>query len=173
MSTKHVWGDGKLCALPGYAAVAEAQKHVEDRQLGDVDCAECLVRLAHEHAALSEGFRARLIPGAEFKKCRVYAAPCVNPTYCDARDVCCAGDPNCRVVAQGLCHECSEMVDIVDGKLSPHHGETGDGCPLNGADVQIYLHPRVAARLAYLEAALVFDLCPACRDQRGGPSDEA
>jgi hypothetical protein len=26
---------------------------------------------------------------------RVYDAARVNPNYCDARDACCAGDPNC------------------------------------------------------------------------------
>ena len=46
---------------------------------------------------------------------------------------------------QALCHECSEIVDVVDGKLDPHHGETGDGCPQNGAAAQIYLHPKVVA----------------------------
>lgn len=58
---------------------------------------------------------------------------------------------------QALCHECLEMVDVVAGKLSPHHGTFGDGCSMNDAVAQIYLHPRAADRIAQLEAALVFD----------------
>lgn len=57
---------------------------------------------------------------------------------------------------QGLCHECEEMVDVVDGKLDPHHGTTGDGCSQNGATAQIYLHPKVAALIAEMSTALVF-----------------
>lgn len=157
MSTKHVWGDGKLCEMPGYNAVGEAQKHVASRRLGEVDCVACLVRLAHEHAMLSEVFRARLAAGESPKKCRVYDAPCVNPETCDDREACLAGDPTCRPApVAALCHECSSMVEVVDGTLAAHHGETGNGCPSNGAVVQIYLHPRVAARIAELEASLVF-----------------
>jgi len=58
-------------------------------------------------------------------------------------------------VRRALCHECSEVVDVVDGKLAGHHGTSGDGCPQNGAFVQIYLHPKVAQRIADLEAAMV------------------
>lgn len=57
---------------------------------------------------------------------------------------------------QALCHECSEMVEVVEGKLSPHHGTSGDDCSQNDAVAQIYLHPRVADRIAQLEAALMF-----------------
>jgi len=56
---------------------------------------------------------------------------------------------------RALCHECSEIVDVVDGKLAGHHGASGDGCPQNGAFVQIYLHPKVAQRITELETALV------------------
>ena len=55
-----------------------------------------------------------------------------------------------------LCHECGEVVEVVDGKLAGHHGDSGDGCPQNGAFVQIYLHPKVAQRIAELQTELVF-----------------
>jgi len=57
---------------------------------------------------------------------------------------------------RALCHECSEVVEVVDGKLVGHHGSSGDGCPENGAFVQIYLHPKVARRIEELQAVLVF-----------------
>jgi hypothetical protein len=57
---------------------------------------------------------------------------------------------------RALCHECSEVVTVVDGKFDPHHGVSGDGCPQNGELATIYLHPKVADRIAELETALVF-----------------
>lgn len=35
-------------------------------------------------------------PTTEVKKCRAYDTACINSSYCDARDACCAGDPACR-----------------------------------------------------------------------------
>lgn len=29
------------------------------------------------------------------RRCRVYDTECINPSYCDAHDACCAGDPDC------------------------------------------------------------------------------
>ena len=110
-----------------YASIVDAQKDAEVYQLGDVHCADCLRRMADKHAALAAIFSARL--------------PQATP-----------GDP-----PQALCHECSEMVVVLEGnKLEPHHGTNGDGCSQNGADVQIWLHPLVADRIAELEAALAF-----------------
>ena len=57
---------------------------------------------------------------------------------------------------RALCHECSEVVEVVDGKLAGHHGQSGDGCPQNGVFAQIYLHPRVVERIAELETTLAF-----------------
>lgn len=57
---------------------------------------------------------------------------------------------------QALCHECSEVVEVVDGKLAGHHGESGNGCPQNGAFAQIYLHPKVANLIAELQTTLTF-----------------
>lgn len=155
--------EDRLCAQSHYAAIVEAQKDVEIYQLGDLDCPECLRHMAEKHAALAEVFRARLVVPTEAKRCRVYDTACINPIYCAAHDACCAGDPACRAPSgttaespRALCHGCSEMVEVIDGKLSPHHGVSGDGCPLNDAIVQIYLHPLVADRIAHLEAALVF-----------------
>jgi hypothetical protein len=99
VTTKHVHqGDGKLCKQSHYAAIVDAQKEVEVYQLGDIDCSDCLARMADKHAALAEVFRARLtaLTTAALKRCRVYDALCLNPSYCDARDACCAGDPACR-----------------------------------------------------------------------------
>lgn len=64
---------------------------------------------------------------------------------------------------RALCHECSEVVMVVDGKLDPHHGVSGDGCPQNGAAAVIYLHPKVVDRIAELETFLAF---PPTKDAR-------
>lgn len=97
--TKHVFQShgGCLCAQSHYAAIVDAKKDVEVYQLGDVDCADCLRRMAEKHEALAEMFRSRLnalIPKPP--RCRAYDAFCINPSYCDARAACCAGDPDCR-----------------------------------------------------------------------------
>lgn len=157
MSAKHSYcSTGKLCSQSPYTAIDEAPN-----QLSDVDCPNCLERMMEKHAALAAVFRKRLTALAGGKKCRVYNTACLNPRYCDNKGACCAGDPNCCATGKtssprALCHECTEMVEIVDGKLAPHHGTTGDGCPLNNADAQIYLHPLVVDRIADLEASLVF-----------------
>lgn len=112
MTVKHVYSgsEGKLCIQSHYVAIVEAQKTVEVYQLGDIDCAECLRRMAEKHEALGVEFRARLaalspghseehppIPVEEvgWVKCRVYDAVCLNPAYCDSHGACCAGDPDC------------------------------------------------------------------------------
>lgn len=60
--TKHAYSGrlGRICGQSHYAAIVEAQKDVEVYQLGDVDCADCLRRMAEKHEALAEVFRARL-----------------------------------------------------------------------------------------------------------------
>lgn len=134
--TKHAYQGNEidLCRQSHYAAIVDAQKAVEVYRLGDVDCPDCLRRMADKHAALAALFRERLKDLAWAEK----ATSLPN-------------DP-----PQALCHECSEMVVVVCGKLDPHHGKTGEGCPQNGADVQIHLHPLVADRIAELEAELAF-----------------
>jgi hypothetical protein len=92
--------DGPFCAHSHYVAIVEARKDVEIYQLGDVDCAECLRRMADKHSALADVFRTRLVKLKVAavhapRRCRVYDADCVNPSYCDAHDACCAGDPEC------------------------------------------------------------------------------
>ena len=104
--TKHAHNvmDGQLCLRSHYTAIVEAHKDVEIYQLGDVDCPSCLRLMAEKHEALAEVFRGRLSkltptaadPKREAWRCRVYDAACINPSYCDARDACCAGDMNCR-----------------------------------------------------------------------------
>lgn len=120
--------EDRLCARSHYAAIVDAQKDVQIYQLGDLDCADCLRRMVDKHAALIAIFYARL------------ASLCGKPTESP----------------RALCHACFEMVEVIDGKLAPHHGESGDGCTLNDADAQIYLHPLAAGRIADLEASLVF-----------------
>jgi len=126
-------GEAQLCLQSHYAAIVDAQRDVEVYQLGDVDCPDCLRRMADKHAALAATFRERLS----------------NLAW--AREATSLPD-----APQALCHECAEMVDVVGGKLDPHHGESGLGCPQNGAVAQIYLHPKVVARIAQLETALAF-----------------
>ena len=97
--TKHAHNvmDGQLCLRSHYAAIVEAHKEVEIYQLGDVDCPICLRLMAEKHEALAEVFRGRLdkLTGVS-PRCRVYDAACINPSYCAARDACCAGDMSCR-----------------------------------------------------------------------------
>lgn len=129
----------KRCAESHYATVVEPQKAVEIYQLGAVACANCLACMADKHAVLAEIFRARL---------NALSSRAAKDFSCHAEDR--------EQAPRALCHECSEMVEIADGKLAAHHGMSGEGCPLNNAPVQIYLHPRVADRIAQLEASLVF-----------------
>lgn len=97
------------CPRSHYAVIVDARSVEIYKQpsLGDLDCQDCLHRMAAQHETLAAVFRARLTapleplepsdPVAErFKQCRVYDALCINPIYCDARDACCAGDPDCR-----------------------------------------------------------------------------
>ncbi len=89
----------QLCVQSHYVAIVEAQKDVEIYQVGDIDCPDCLRRMAEKHAALTEVFRARLAVSS--RRCRIYDTECINPSYCDARsleweiETCCAGDPGC------------------------------------------------------------------------------
>ena len=100
--TKHATIDASndaLCAQAHDVVIVDAQKDVEVYQLGDVDCPDCLRRMITKHEALAETFRARLRGLDRVQsgyRCRVYDALCLNPSYCDARDACCAGDPDCR-----------------------------------------------------------------------------
>jgi len=87
----------QLCLHSHYVTIVEAHKDVEIYQHGDVACPSCLRRMAEKHAALAEVFRARLATLAgSLPRCRTYDAACINPSYCEARDACCAGDPACR-----------------------------------------------------------------------------
>lgn len=87
--------EDQLCLQSHYAAVVEAHKDVEIYQQGDVDCQSCLRRMVEKHEALAEVFRARLAALSGPKRCRVYDTACINASYCDAHDACCAGDPDC------------------------------------------------------------------------------
>lgn len=94
--------EGQSCLSSHYAAIVEAQKDVEIYQYGDLDCADCLRRMVDKHSALAAVFHARLdkltvVSDSDCVavQCRVYDAACLNPIYCDARDACCAGDPDC------------------------------------------------------------------------------
>ena len=85
-----------LCQQSHYAAIVDAQTDIKIYQLGDIDCPSCLARMADKHTAIAEVFRARLAALTAVKPCRVYDTTCINPSYCDERDACCAGDPDCR-----------------------------------------------------------------------------
>lgn len=48
------------CAVSHYATLVETTQDVEVYQLGEVECADCLRRMAEKHEGLSRVFRARL-----------------------------------------------------------------------------------------------------------------
>lgn len=123
---------GEVCETSHYAAIVEVHKDTEIYQRGDVECLSCLRCMVDKHQAVVDVFHSRLAA--------------LSP------------DEDAGSLTRAMCHECSEMVDVAAGKLSPHHGTSGEGCSQNGADAQIYLHPRVCDRIAELEAALVFGL---------------
>jgi hypothetical protein len=85
---------GSSCQQPHYATVVEVHKDVEFYQLGDADCADCLRSMAKKHEVLVQVFQSRLAKLIA-RRCRIYDEFCINPSYCDAHDACCAGDPNC------------------------------------------------------------------------------
>ena len=111
------------CPQSHYVTIVSAQRDTEIYQHGKDDCESCLACMADKHAAISEMFRSKL-------------AATTAPGTTGSR---------------ALCHECADVVDVVHGKLSPHHGSSGEGCPLNHVDAQIYLPPRIAN--------LIEDLC--------------
>jgi hypothetical protein len=98
--------DCSECTEAHYVAIVEVHKDIEIYQRCATDCPDCLARMANKFAALTEVFRARLNAlaptSAVIKKCRVYDTACSNPNYCDGRDACCAGDPDCRALAASL-----------------------------------------------------------------------
>lgn len=120
------------CPQSHYATIVSAQKDTEIYQHGDDDCADCLARMADKHAAISEMFRSKL-------------AATTAPSTTGSR---------------ALCHECADVVDVVRGKLAPHHGSSGEGCPLNNVDAQIYLPPRIADRVEDLRVPFGYQVEP-------------
>jgi len=62
---------------------------------GDVDCPDCLRRAIAEAEERARVLRDLLVK-VEPMRCRIYDTACINPSYCDAHDACCAGDPNCQ-----------------------------------------------------------------------------
>ena len=64
-----------------------------------IDCPKCLRQALAASEARSHVLRellAKLEVSVESRRCRIYDTACLNPSYCDARDACCAGDPNCK-----------------------------------------------------------------------------
>ena len=88
----------QTCTERHYVVIMEGHKDVDVYQRDTAECPICLERIADGLFALAEIFRSRLAALAPIKKCRVYDTACINPSYCDARDACCAGDPDCRAV---------------------------------------------------------------------------
>jgi hypothetical protein len=64
-----------------------------------IDCPKCLRQALAASEARTHVLR-DLLSKAEIllstQRCRVYDTACLNPAYCDARDACCAGDPDCK-----------------------------------------------------------------------------
>ena len=64
-----------------------------------IDCPKCLRQALAASEARSHVLRELLAKADNIQsslRCRIYDTPCVNPAYCDARDACCAGDPDCK-----------------------------------------------------------------------------
>jgi hypothetical protein len=65
----------------------------------DTECPKCLRQAlraaeARTHVLRELLSKAEAVHGSQ--RCRIYNTVCINPTYCDARDACCAGDPDCK-----------------------------------------------------------------------------
>ena len=64
-----------------------------------IDCPKCLRQALAASEARSHVLR-ELLSKAEIavvsRRCRINDTVCLNPAYCDARDACCAGDPDCK-----------------------------------------------------------------------------
>lgn len=63
-----------------------------------IECPKCLRKALAASEARTHLLR-ELLEKAEIlmsiQRCRVNYTPCINPDYCNARDACCAGDPEC------------------------------------------------------------------------------
>ena len=126
--TKHVHiKHQSICESPFFVASADEMTRTA---FHDIDCADCLRQALAAAEARTRAIRELLVKR--------------ESSHVDA-------------TCHGLCHVCHEMVEIVCGKLAPHHGTTGEGCPQNQAIAQISLHPVAAKLIAELQARLVFE----------------
>ena len=63
-----------------------------------IDCPKCLRQALAASEARSHVLRELLAKAENIQssqRCRIADTLCINPAYCEARDACCAGDPNC------------------------------------------------------------------------------
>ena len=68
----------------------------------DINCPACLRQAIASSERRTQSIRELLATlEAEVRRCRVYDTACINPSYCDARDACCEGDPACTPVNRG------------------------------------------------------------------------
>lgn len=118
------------CLQSHYTTIISTQKDAEIYRQGESDCTDCLTRMADKHAAISEMFRSKL-------------AATTAPSTTGSR---------------ALCRECADVVDVVRGKLAPHHGSSGG--PLNNVDAQIYLPPRIADLIEDLRVPFGYQVEP-------------
>ncbi len=91
--------DRALCALASSAdQIGEATRSI----FGDVDCPDCLRRAITEGEERNRVLRDLLakVEVSAPQRCRIYDTACINPSYCDAHDACCAGDMNCKPSAK-------------------------------------------------------------------------
>jgi hypothetical protein len=83
-----------ICVTPFFV---EGVNETTRTAFHDIDCTACLRQALAAAEARTRLLRELLdkVEGAA-PRCRVYDTACMNPIYCDQRDACCAGDPECR-----------------------------------------------------------------------------
>lgn len=86
-------------------------------------------------------------------KCKTYDAECINPTFCNGQDACCAGDPACKrferidgspvpgsmvgIRVNGWITAARGTLTI-DGKVISQSGGRCDLAPLGSAGIRVH-----------------------------------
>lgn len=97
---KHVLlKEQKICETSFFV---ESIDEMTQRAYRDISCPVCLRQAIAASEQRTQVIRELLAKvEAEVKWCRVHDTACINPIYCDARDACCAGDPDCMPSDRG------------------------------------------------------------------------
>lgn len=95
--TKHAYDKNQtICTTPFFV---EAIVDTARSAYLSIDCPKCLRQALAASEARTHVLRdllSKVETALSTRRCWVLNTVCLNPAYCDARDACCAGDPDCK-----------------------------------------------------------------------------